>query len=185
MLNKLIKKITLILIAHCEAYGKVFFITGKGTEDIYMIRYLLVNTPFFNFYIHRFLRSDHDVPHSHPWNFLTYVVDGEYYEHKYETQGVMNESSTDFMEVINHRKKGSVVTRVASDVHKVVVKESISVMEKERAPLTICITGPKEREWGFWKGIQSYAYGTHYLVDSKFIKWTKYLGVKDDSDRRG
>lgn len=186
-LNRLIHKITLQLIAYCEGRGKVFFITGKGTQDIYLIRYLLVNTRFFNFYIHRFLRSDHDVPHDHPWDFITYVVDGEYREEKYEDPtGFYLKSDTDFQKVYNYRGKGSLVFRKATDVHKVKVEESVPVLEKERAPLTICITGPRKRTWGFWEGdiILDGMSGTEQ-VNSKFIKWTDYLGVKDDSGKRG
>lgn len=188
MINKIIHFITLQLIKYCEARGKVFFIRGKDQADtVYLIRYLLVNSKYFNFYIHRFLRSDADDPHDHPWSFMTYVVDGEYHEHKYNFSCVNPLFETcDYSHVVNHREKGSLVFRNATDVHKVVVDEDIPVLEKERAPLTICITGPRKREWGFWKGGESlFAHGRNYLINAKFVIWTKYLGIEDDSSKRG
>lgn len=187
MINKIIHFITLQLIKYCEANGKVFFIRGKDQADtVYLIRYLLVNTKYFNFYIHRFLRSDGDDPHDHPWNFMTYVVDGYYNEHKYNLSGIDPIDGTfDYSHVVNHRNKGSLVFRKATDVHKVVVTEDIPVLEKERAPLTICITGPRKREWGFWKGREVIFGIGRYLANAKFVIWTQYLGIEDDSSKRG
>lgn len=173
MLNKLIHSITLKLIDYCERKGKVFVINGKDSNDAYLIRYLLVQSNLMNVYIHRFLRSDHDVPHDHPWDFLTYVVDGKYVELKFpgwEYQAQWNEG----VMVARLRKKGSIAFRKATDIHKVRVDELLLLEDKERAPLTICITGPRRRVWGFWE-----------LGQGRFTRWTNYLNINDDSKKRG
>jgi len=171
MLNKLIHSITLKLIAYCERKGKVFVINGKDSNEAYLIRYLLVQSNLMNIYIHRFLRSDHDVPHDHPWDFLTYVVDGEYVEAKFA--GWKSEYKYPTM-VHKARRKGSIAFRKATDIHKVKVQYHLPIEEKEQAPLTICITGPRRRVWGFWE-----------IGRGRFTRWTNYLRVQDDSKKRG
>lgn len=172
MLNKLIHKITLKLIAYCERKGKVFVINGKDSDDAYLVRYLLVQSNLMNIYIHRFLRSDHDVPHDHPWDFLTYVVNGKYIELKFI--GWNNKNLPQFTMIGRIRKQGSLAFRKATDIHKVRVDQSLSLADKEFAPLTICITGPRRRVWGFWD-----------LDKGQFTRWTYFLGIGDDSKKRG
>jgi hypothetical protein len=47
-----------------------------------LIRYQLLRTPWFNIYLHHFLRSDNDRHfHDHPWHFLTILLAGGYIEH--------------------------------------------------------------------------------------------------------
>ena len=96
-----------------------------------------------NVYVHRFLRSDRDVMHDHPWDNMTVVLEGEYLE---ETpHGTF------------HRRTGEVVFRQATDAHRVVLPEG-------QTPLTAFFTGPSIRDWGFhcpkgWMGWKEFTRG--------------------------
>ncbi len=154
----MIERITEYLMDWCQRRGRVLKITGtQGPDDIYLIRYYLFRNRFFNVFIHQFLRSDLDDLHDHPWNFATYLVRGAYTEYKWDGDG----------EVITRRRgpgteeelcgrfhpkyENRLVFRKSTDQHKVVVDYDVKEDRKDLAPLTICVTGPIKRVWGFWK----------------------------------
>lgn len=85
-----------------------------------------------NVYVHRFMRSDDDrALHDHPWWNTSILLLGRYREHTIVAGG------------INH-----VMTRVAGEF-KLRPPRSAHRIEIDRPCLTIFITGPKVREWGF------------------------------------
>ena len=82
-----------------------------------------------NIYLHEILHSDDDrALHDHPWDNTSMLIDGGYIEHTPE--GVFE------------RTAGSIVTRKATDLHR------LEVPEGGRA-VSLFMTGPKLREWGF------------------------------------
>jgi len=82
-----------------------------------------------NIYLHEILHSDDDrALHDHPWDNTSMLLDGSYIEHTPE--GVFE------------RVAGSIVTRKATDAHR------LEVPGGGRA-VSLFITGPKLREWGF------------------------------------
>jgi hypothetical protein len=82
-----------------------------------------------NIYLHEILHSDDDrALHDHPWDNTSMLLDGSYIEHTPEG--------------IFERVAGSIVTRNATDAHR------LEVPEGGRA-VSLFITGPKLREWGF------------------------------------
>lgn len=92
-----------------------------------------------NVYVHRFYRSDDDrALHDHPWDSCSIILEGRYFEHTIEAGGI----HTRYL-----RSPGSVVHRVATDAHR------IQLHDVDRAaklyPLTLFLTGPIVREWGF------------------------------------
>ena len=173
----LMEKLVKLAIRYCEKRGKVFQITGgKRGDTVYLQRYILFKyKPLGCIYIHRFLRSDADVPHDHPWNFFTYVITRGYTEHYYDTTKprVKNGRFVEFWtEVLNRREPGSIAYRKSTDIHRVSVDEEIDLAVGEdapeklaRAPLTICFMGPRRRQWGFWEH------------SSRFIDWRDYLDI--------
>jgi hypothetical protein len=171
IINKLIHKMVLTFISYCEKHNKIEHITGHGSTETYLLRYQVVKSRYFNFYIHRVLRSDYDVPHDHPWDFFTYMVDGEYSECRYEKKN----DGSELICTIEERPKGAYAFRKAADVHKLVVKKNRSVVEKEEAPLTLFITGPHKRTWGFWPGDKKE--NGHYR-NTRFLAWKKYLKLE-------
>lgn len=184
-MRKLIELLIDYLIKRAERTGNVFQITGgKGSTTVYLQRYIAFKSKLFGcVYIHRFLRSDADDPHDHPWNFFTYVISGGYTEHYYDkSKAQYNEhgSITDYWTAkIIRRTPGSLRYRRALDIHKVQVDEEIDYQVGEyapeklaRAPLTICIMGPRVREWGFWS-----------LDGRTFTDWRSYLNIMKGDPR--
>jgi hypothetical protein len=132
------------------------------------------------------MRSDADDPHDHPWNFFTYVIDGAYTEFFYDrtksTKTPTGSKWDAFWRVkVNRRDAGSIAFRKATDIHKVVVDKQIDLevdetgpeakAKIEKAPYTICLMGPRVREWGFWQSENGQPDG------SKFIDWRRYLSI--------
>lgn len=147
-MNKIIQFLTQILIKYCEKKNKVFYIKGGLSTEVFLVRYIVFKTRFGHLYIHRFLRSDIDSPHDHPWNFFTYIVKGSYTEAFYDKKKPTSYSL--WSKTKNTRKQGSLAFRNATDVHTVIIDKVYSLEEIDQAPLTLCLIGPRKREWGFW-----------------------------------
>jgi hypothetical protein len=59
--------------------------TVDGQEQLYLRRYYIAETRWGNIFLHNICRSDDDPdPHDHPWNFLTIVLKGSYYDEAYD-----------------------------------------------------------------------------------------------------
>lgn len=167
-MNKLILAVTNFLIYLCEKTGRTFNITGLGEDtDVYLIRYYVFQSKYFNFFIHRFLRSDRDDMHDHPWNFGTYVVKGSYTEEVPAPQ-----YANPVLRRIRSETERRWATRKAEQLHRVVVEKNLTYAEKDQATITLCFTGRTRRDWGFVK-------------DGKWIFWKTYLGLPDDVKSRG
>lgn len=176
----LLEKITKALIKWCIKRNRVFYITGgTNRKTVYLVRYIVWKSKRFGcLYIHRFMRSDADDPHDHPWNFFTYVISGGYNEHYFDRNKPQDDGTNITLywtECINRRTPGSLAYRRATDIHKVVVDEEIEMFLDEmddeklsRTPLTICLMGPRLRQWGFWP---------NKFKGSNFVDWRKYLGI--------
>ncbi|AGS81013.1 hypothetical protein [Caulobacter phage Cr30] len=117
-----------------------------GNEDPYLLRWWVIpRNPFFNIYLHKFLRSDEDrALHSHPWLFcLSILIKGNYIEHTPKGKFI--------------RKRGNCYFRFGEAWHRVQlltkwVKQNDGSMVgyPDREPCTtIFVTGPRIREWGF------------------------------------
>jgi len=92
-----------------------------------------------NAYIHAFYRSDDDrALHDHPWPWMTVMLSGRYIEH------VPLRRSRPAGETFGRlRQPGDVVVRArASRPHRL---ELVDV-----PVITLFVTAPKLREWGFW-----------------------------------
>jgi hypothetical protein len=190
-MNNLILSITKFLMTWCEKRGRVLKITGTGSSaDVYLIRYYIVRSKFFNFFIHQFLRSDRDDLHDHPWNFCTYLVKGAYTEKKFNlktqkaeiTQRANYPEPMSYMDLgikkyIPPMKLNTFVFRKATDQHQVLVQNTLQESDKNKAPLTLCFTGPVKREWGFIK--------TDSNGNRTWENWRSYLGLSDDTPGRG
>lgn len=215
----MIEKLTEMVARWCERRGRVLKITGTGNDhDIYLIRYYVVRSRFCNLFIHRFLRSDRDDFHDHPWSFVTYLVRGAYTEWKWDERA-HSEIRTDRKNYqykyfgAGHHKLNRLVFRRAEDQHKVCVEQALLEKDRALAPLTICVTGPVRREWGFW--VNRYEElkratpetkdsitvtlplgGKHELARAdvvrlyrdlgrQFVPWRQYLGLPPEAPGRG
>ena len=111
-----------------------------GQISPYMLRWWwLPRNRFFNIYIHRFLKDDDDrALHDHPWWSFSILCEGfirEFYTVCFK-DGTSYIATRDLV-------PGATVFRSPSFSHRIVV------MPDRKLPLTIFITGPKVREWGF------------------------------------
>lgn len=101
--------------------------------DDYLLRWWVVpRNPFCNVYLHDIRRSDNDrALHDHPWANTSLVITGGYVEHT--PDGTFT------------RRAGDTIARPATARHR------LEIIPGTRA-ITLFVTGPKVREWGFWCG---------------------------------
>lgn len=128
----------------------------------YLLRWHVIpKNPFFNIYLHKFLRSDDDrALHDHPWASCSIILKGGYCEFLPNNR-------------VARREPRDFIFRRASQAHRVVLyrgfvplippKVARQFMTPDLAdriinPVQVCvnipawtlfITGPKTREWGF------------------------------------
>lgn len=106
--------------------------------------------------LHIILRSDDDrALHDHPWWFITWILCGGYKEYckKTSVNPVTHESLT--IETVSDQKVGSLLYRPSSWMHRV---------ELENPAVTLVLTGPRIREWGF-------------ATEKGWMDWRTYHGV--------
>lgn len=146
-MNFLMKPLVYLGMKYAQWRGTVRNIMDRENSDIYMIRYIVFKSRFCSIYIHRFLRSDLDTPHDHPWNFFTYVVEKGYTEElmtREPKRGLLTP-------IIVNRKPGSLAYRKAEAMHRVILDRDYSPDEQAEAPLTVCLMLKRRRMWGFIK----------------------------------
>lgn len=108
-------------------------------KDPYLMRWIILQTPWFSVYVHKLLRSDHDMSlHDHPWPFASFVLTG--YE---EAVCAENEDGSLrwWREV---HGCGDVLLRRAGHRHRVIIRD------RTIPGWTVVLTGPRSRRWGFW-----------------------------------
>lgn len=122
-------------------------------EAPYMLRWwVLPRNKLFNIYLHRVLRSDDDrALHDHPWWNVSIIVRGAYDEHTIAAGGI---------HIRRRRSAGSVVLRRARAAHRLEVIPGVKAV-------TLFITGPRLREWGF------------HCVNRGWVLWTDFVDKSD------
>ena len=101
---------------------------GRDDIDVYMKRWKLLRTPWFNIYLHEFIRGDVDnCLHDHPWRFVTLILAGGYVEHLPDGKQ-------------RHRPAGSFLYRPAKWRHRVETAGAWSLV----------VVGRRMRPWGFF-----------------------------------
>ncbi len=127
--------------------GEPHFVIGRS-EGPYMLRwYLLPRNPWFNVYLHKFLRDDDDrALHDHPWNFVSLMIKGSYIERRPNPYRDWPEFDPEFID--SKRGSPSIAFRRATDKHRVTLARNPDGSAKPC--WTIVVTGSKIREWGFW-----------------------------------
>lgn len=132
------------------------FVIG-GRDDPYLQRWWVIpRNPFFNVYLHQFLRSDDDrALHTHPWLFnVSKLLRGSYLEH------------TDDSPPAGYlRGGGDTVYRWGAAPHRVELRPDADGTGLTPA-WTLFVTGPKVREWGF-------------LCPQGFVHWKDFTDARD------
>lgn len=99
----------------------------RGDNEPYLVRYSLLNTPWFSVKLHHILSSDDECLHDHPWSFISVILKGHYYE---ANDGPMRRCG-----------RGSILFRRASWRHRLIINRPV---------WTFVITFRKTKEWGFF-----------------------------------
>jgi hypothetical protein len=138
-----------------ESKNRKRIILDRQSLDPYLERYyiFLKDRKYFpfNIFIHKFLKSDPDDVHDHPWPYATLILKGGYYEWvpEFDKDGVkINE--TRFWRGPGHFRICS-----ANSFHRIELDPNVTAW-------TMFMPGPQKREWGF-------------LVDNKWIHNAEYL----------
>lgn len=122
------------------------FVIGPADAPYLRRWWVIPRNEACNVYLHEILRSDDDrALHDHPWANTSMLLDGRYVEHTPDGS---------FM-----RGAGWVGSREATAAHR------LEILPGERA-LSLFITGPKVREWGFicpqgWTHWRDFTGGEH------------------------
>jgi hypothetical protein len=145
------------------------FVIG-GKENPYLRRHwLLPRNRFFNIYVHEFLRSDDDrALHCHPWLFnASWLLEGMYREHTIAAGGVAHRED---------RRAGDWKFRWGRAPHRVelpcwpgffgIAPEKLRPIGEPMPCLTVFITGPVVRTWGFH-------------CPKRWVPWQEFTDARD------
>jgi len=121
-------------------------------EKDYLSRWWLIKTRWLRVYLHCAHRSDRDrALHDHPWHNASLILGGEYVEMLWDGMRCL--------------APGALVFRRAAFCHRLVIV---------RGPvISLFITGPKIREWGFWPYAGPKA-GRNWVHWKQFVKPGNY-----------
>lgn len=139
-----------------EARGRKRIVYDRVDNEPYLERYYLFlkdrgeNFPF-NVFLHKFLKSDPDDVHDHPWPFATFILKGGYYE----WVPTFGADGKKIGEVARWCGPGSFRIRGANSFHRIELDPGVTCW-------TLFMPGPKQRDWGF-------------LVKNKWVQWEDYL----------
>jgi hypothetical protein len=109
-------------------------------DSEYITRLHVVKTPWFAICLHWFNKPDPEpFDHDHPVSFLSIILRGSYTEQRNGR--------------LAHRRWFNFIRASADDQH--------TIVKLHGSPLTLCLMGPKRREWGFhtskgWVGWKAY-----------------------------
>lgn len=121
------------------------------TGSPYLIRRPLFSCRRFSIKLHHIVRSDLGRHlHDHPWDFVTVILWGGYYE-----VTPLKKLSNGTITGNQWYKPGSIIRHKAKDRHRVELKN-------EKACWSLVICGPRKREWGFH-------------TDTGWMHWKEYI----------
>jgi hypothetical protein len=138
-----------------DAHGRKRTVMDRTSDEPYLERYYLFlkerDSFPFNVFLHKFLKSDPDDVHDHPWPYATLILKGGYYEWipQFDSQGKK------ISEIAVWRGPGSFRIRGANSFHRIELDPDVTAW-------TLFMPGPKQRDWGF-------------LVKNKWVQWEQYL----------
>ena len=138
-----------------DRLGRKRIVMDRINNEPYLERYYLFlkdrhRFPF-NVFLHRFLKSDPDDVHDHPWGYATLILKGGYYE----WVGQFDSEGKKIGEIQVWRGPGHFRVCRATSYHRIELVEGIDCW-------TLFMPGPKQRDWGF-------------LVKNKWVQWEQYL----------
>ena len=141
-----------------ERHGRKRIVMDRVNNEPYLERYYVFlkdrdNFPF-NIFLHKFLKSDPDDVHDHPWNYATFILKGGYWEWVPEFDDHGNKTC----EIAKWRGPGSFRTASANSYHRIELDPTVETW-------TLFMPGRKKREWGF-------------LTKGNWVQWEEYLSSR-------
>ena len=138
-----------------DRMGRKRVVYDRIDNEPYLERYYLFlkdreNFPF-NVFLHKFLKSDIDDLHDHPWPYATLILKGGYWEWLPQ----FNSAGEKVGEIAVWRKPGSFRWAKANSYHRIELDPNVDCW-------TLFMPGAKQRDWGF-------------LVKNKWVQWEQYL----------
>jgi hypothetical protein len=138
-----------------EKLGRKRIVMDRVENEPYLERYYLFlrerdRFPF-NIFLHKFLKSDPDDVHDHPWPYATLILKGGYWE----WQPQFDDHGNKITEVARWCGPGSFRWASANTYHRVELDPAVECW-------TLFMPGVKQRDWGF-------------LVRNQWIQWEEYL----------
>lgn len=123
--------------------------------DKYLTRYVIIRTPFFRVFLHRFHGPDPDRHlHNHPWRATSWILKGGYVEEVAVPDWDREHIGPGWD--VNHR--------FVVDVNQLREDEYHRIRAVLPGTWSLVIGGAYFREWGF-------------LVDGEHIDWRTYLNI--------
>jgi hypothetical protein len=147
-----------MLLKLLERLGRKRIVYDRVDNEPYLERYYLFlrereRFPF-NVFLHKFLKSDPDDVHDHPWPYFTVILRGGYYEWipQFDSAG------RKFGEIGHWRGPGHFRVSSATSYHRIELDPDVTCW-------TLFCPGPKQRDWGF-------------LVRNQWVQWQPYLAQR-------
>ena len=138
-----------------DKLGRKRIVYDRVDNEPYLERYYLFLKDRawfpFNVFLHKFLKSDIDDLHDHPWPYATLILKGGYYE----WTPVFNNKGKKIAEFCTWRGPGHFRIAGANSYHRVELDPGVECW-------TLFMPGPKKRDWGF-------------LVENNWVQWEQYL----------
>lgn len=138
-----------------DRLGRKRIVLDRVDNEPYLERYYLFlkdreRFPF-NVFLHKFLKSDPDDVHDHPWPYATLILKGGYYEWlpQFDHQG------RKIGELQVWRGPGHFRISRANSFHRIELDPGVTAW-------TLFMPGMKQRDWGF-------------LVKNQWVQWEQYL----------
>lgn len=125
-----------------EQLGRKRIVLDRQSEEPYLEHYYVFlrdrkRFPF-NVFLHKFLKSDPDDLHDHPWPYATLILKGGYYEWVPH----FNTNGEKIGEERKWRGPGHFRICSATSYHRIELCEGVDCW-------TLFMPGPQKRQWGF------------------------------------
>jgi hypothetical protein len=137
-----------------QRLGRYRVIMDREDNEPYLERYYIFLKDRkwfpFNVFVHKFLKSDPDDLHDHPWPYMTIILKGGYWE--YTRANV----------VPTWKGAGQIRFGHSTDYHRIELEPDVECW-------TLFVPGPKMRDWGFLVG-NSWIQNEQYFNRRKLSK---------------
>ena len=141
--------------------GRQRIILDRVSKEPYLERYyiFLKDRKYFpfNIFLHKFLKSDPDAQHDHPWNYITFVIKGGYWEWvpTFSKQGDITGEKKIWRGAGHFRRCD------AASYHRIEVEPGVECW-------TIFIPGIQRQSWGFLQHDGTWN-NQHWIPNEEYI----------------